>query len=44
VTILGIAGEAHRLTDEERRQVVAGLDPATLEELTEVLRACAGPA
>jgi 4-hydroxy-tetrahydrodipicolinate synthase len=25
VTILGIAGEAHRLTDEERRQVIAGV-------------------
>jgi 4-hydroxy-tetrahydrodipicolinate synthase len=25
ITILGIAGEAHRLTDEERRRVVAGV-------------------
>jgi len=29
LTILGIAGEAHRLTDEERRRVVEGWRPAS---------------
>jgi 4-hydroxy-tetrahydrodipicolinate synthase len=46
ITILGIAGEAHRLNDEEPRRMrvrppAAALDPATLDELTELLAAVA---